>query len=254
MPVCDSVLEMFRSVCDEKLALTAEVASLKRQNHSLELRNKSLEIRLLDAKDRIVSLQQFCEGETNMRRTAQEALDKARKALNSARLEREDMFKAYRNSCQEAELLRSELIRRGADDPRKPKPPCDTAFAALQLVCKNWDREECLADLRTQRAENLRRIDALKSGRELKMGDVMAALEEDTKPPIGTLLFALGNLREQLDMIFHAGVTPTLHPQWFQPPLSLFRTYTDEDSDEAEEGNDMDDESESSESMEEDEQ
>ena len=233
-------MDWVRSVCDESVALKVEVASLK-------LQNQSLEIRLADAKDRIVSLQQFCEGETNMRRTAQEALDKARKALNSARLEREDMFK-------EAELLRSELIRRGADDPRKPKPPCDTAFAALQLVCNNWDREECLADLRTQRAENLRRIDALKSGRELKMGDVMAALEEDTKHPTGTLLYALGNLREQLHMIFHSGVTSTLHPEWFQPALSLFRMYTDDDSDEAEEGNDMDDESENSESMEEDEQ
>ena len=240
------ILKWAEAAVDENVALKAEVASLK-------LQNESLEIRLAAASDKITSLQQFCEGETVMRRTAQEALEGVTKALNSARVELEDNFLAAKFWRKDAENLRKELMRRGADDPRKPKSPCDIAFAALDLV-RNWDRDECVTDLRNQRVELLRRIDALKSGRELKMGDVMAALEKDTKHPIGTLLYALGNLREQLHMIFHAGVTPTLHPQWFQPPLSLFRTYTDEDSDEAEEGNDMDDESESSESMEEDEQ
>ena len=200
----------------ENIALKAEVASLK-------LQNESLEIRLAAANDKIVSLQQFCEGETVMRRTAQEALEKATKALNSG----------------------------GADDPRKPKPPCDTAFAALQVVCKHWDREECFADLRKQRSENLRRIAALESGRELKMGTVMRALEEDTEHPTGTLLYALRNVREQLSWIFEseAELNDKPHDQWFEPPLSLFRLSADKNVDSSDEAMDETDEDEDSESL-----
>ena len=211
---------MFR----ENVALKAEVASLK-------LQNESLEIRLAAANDRIVSLQQFCEGETVMRREAEEALRKSTNSLKEATGLSEYHKSQWHSVSVKNEKLKQELMRRGADDPDKPKPPCDTAFAALQVVCKNWDREECFADLRKQRAENLRRIDALKSGRELKMGHVVAALDEDTERPTGTLLYALGNLREQLRTIieYDTGVLDMTHPEWFEPPLSLFRRRADED-------------------------
>ena len=74
------ILKLAEAAVDENDALKAEVASLK--------------IRLADASDKITSLQQFCEGETVMRRTAQEALDGVTKALNSARVELEDNFQA----------------------------------------------------------------------------------------------------------------------------------------------------------------
>ena len=195
-------MEMPGFMFDENIALKAEVASLK-------LQNESLEIRLAAANDKIASLQQFYEGETVMRRTAEATLDGVTKSLAT---------------------------------------PCDTAFAALQVVCKHWDREECFADLRKQRSENLRRIDALKSGRELKMGTVMGALEEDTEHPMGTLLYTLNNLREQLRIIFLCCPISRLHGEWFQPPLSLFREYADQDvnsSDEAMYETDEDDDSES---------
>jgi hypothetical protein len=145
-------------------------------------------------------------------------------------------------------LEKSLAVRRGADDPRKPRPACETALSALDLV-RNWDRDECVTDLRKQRVELHRRIDALKAGRELKMGDVMAALGEDIEHPRGTLLFVLDNLREQLRMIFASDTELDMtHEEWFQPPLSLFR-HADEDV-EADMSDD-DDNSENSESMEE---
>ena len=210
------ILKLAEVAMDDNIALKAEVASLK-------LQNESLEIRLAAANDKIKSLQQFYEGETVMRRTAEEALGGVSKALQSARVEIEDNLRATKYWRQDAEKLREELMRRGADDPRTPKPPCDTAFAALDLV-RNWDRDECVTDLRNQRVELLRRIDALKSGRELKMGDVMAALEEDTEHPTGTLLFALRNMREQLIWIFESDIelNDKPHDQWLEPPLSLF--------------------------------
>ena len=234
------ILKLAEVAIDDNIALKAEVASLK-------LQNESLEIRLAAANDKITSLQQFCEGETVMRRTAQEALHGVTKALNSARVELEDNFQAAKYWRQEAEKLRKELMRRGADDPRKPKPACETTFSALELV-RNWDRDECVTDLRNQRVELLRRIDALKSGRELKMGDVMAALEEDTEHPVGTLLFALHNMREQLRTICNEAFE-YLHDEWTVPPLSLFIQSVDKDSVEA---NMSDNDSENSESMEED--
>jgi hypothetical protein len=224
-------MEMPGSMSDENVALKAEVASLK-------LHNESLEIRLAAANDKIASLQQFYEGETVMRRKAEADLDGVTnfvattlKTLELTRNELGKVCKAW-NHCQNmAEMYRSELLRRGADDPRKSKPPCDTAFAALQVVCKHWDREECFADLRKQRSENLRRIAALESGRELKMGTVMRALEEDTEHPTGTLLYALRNMREQLSWIFEseAELNDKPHDQWFEPPLSLFIERVDED-------------------------
>ena len=146
-------------------------------------------------------------------------------------------------------LEKSLAARRGADDPRKPRPACETAFSALDLV-RNWDRDECVTDLRKQRVELHRRIDALKAGRELKMGEVMAALEEDTEHPVGTLLFVLDNLREQLRTIFESETELDMtHDQWFEPPLSLFRERADEDVEA--DMSDYDDNSENSESMEE---
>ena len=231
---------------DENVALKAEVASLK-------LQNESLEIRLAAANDKIASLQQFYEGETVMRRTAEAALDGVTKSLATTlktleltRNEVGEVCEAWRRCQNTAEMYRSELLRRGADDPRKSKPPCDTAFAALQVVCKHWDREECFADLRKQRSENLRRIAALESGRELKMGTVMRALEENTEHPTGTLLYALRNMREQLRWIFdsEAELNDKPHDQWFEPPLSLFRPSVDS-SDEAMDETDEDEDSES---------
>ena len=159
---------MDRVAVDEIVALKAEVASLK-------LQNESLEIRLTAAHDKIASLQQFCKGETAMRRAGDAVLEATQKSLDAA-LQPQRSLSHMRDYYQgEAEKFRKVLMRRGADDPRKPKPPCDTAFAALQEVSK-WDRDECFADLRKQRAEHLRRIDALRSGMELRMDDVVDAM------------------------------------------------------------------------------
>ena len=62
------------------------------------------------------------------------------------------------------------------------------------------------------------------------MGDVMAALlEEDAGHPIGTLLFALRNMREQLIWIFESDIelNDKPHDQWLEPPLSLFMELVD---------------------------
>jgi hypothetical protein len=136
---------------------------------------------------------------------------------------------------REAEKFRKELMRRGADDPSKPKPPCDTAFAALQVVCKEWDREECFADLRKQRAENLRRIDALKSGREIQMDDVVKAMNEDDgnlrmiEDYRDSLHHVLLEMRAQLREIYDDLEPLSAHQEWFNYPLSMFTVDADSD-------------------------
>ena len=125
---------------DEMYRLKAEVARLKEEN---------------------ASCQQILEGETHLRRRVQDNLDEAISAA--------EYFQG------EAKTFRKELMRRGADDPRKPKPPCDTALAALDLVRK-WDRDECIEDLRKQRVEHLKRIDSLTSTPVVTLD---AGMEED---------------------------------------------------------------------------
>jgi chromosome segregation ATPase len=219
-------------------ALQAEKAALKQQNESLE-------IRLAAAHDKIASLQQFCEGETSMRRTAEASLQEATTALKKATDFSEHCKRQWHSVAHMHAELRQELIRRGADDPSKPKPPCDTAFAALQVVCKQWDREECFADLRKQRAEHLRRIAALKSGRELMMDDVVKAMNEDGHVRMmadfdASLHHVLCELREQLSVIFESFPAESAHEEWFKFPLRMFTLdYVSdmEDSDSMEEDN-----------------
>ena len=153
-----------------------------------------------------------------------------------------------RSEAHQKELnrLTEELIRRGADDPWEPKPPCDTAFAALQAVCK-WDRDECVADLRKQRAERLRRIDALRSGRELQMADVMEAMNKDYGSAMencftDSLHYVLREMREQLSTIFDALKSGTEHEEWFKYPLNVFRQDRHPDMDDVDD--DMEDDEE----------
>ena len=210
------LLRQWSQATIENAALKAEVAGLK--------------ARLTDAHDKIASLQQFLEGEAHMRRTAQAALEAANSAADCALKAQESTRSMLEHFQGEAETFRKELMRRGADDPRKPKPPCETALAALNLV-RDWDRDECVVDLQKQRTELLRKIAALKSGKELKIGDVMAALEEDTEFPKGTLLHALRLLREQISSIW----METIHwdQTWDESPLSLFRPHPEEEEDES---------------------
>jgi hypothetical protein len=136
---------------------------------------------------------------------------------------------SYAELSEENKKLKEELVRRGADHPDKPKPPCDTAFAALQVVCNSWDREECFQDLRQQREELLRRVRALKSGRELMMNDVLQAMNEDGRYP--NILFAgafpfdlhytLAEMREQLNVIWEATPLGQLHEEWGKGPLRM---------------------------------
>ena len=102
-------MEMPGFMSDENVALKAEVASLK-------LQNESLEIRLAAANDKIASLQQFYEGETVMRRTAEATLDGVTKSLATAlktldvtRTETEKVCKAWYHCQNMAEMYRSEL-------------------------------------------------------------------------------------------------------------------------------------------------
>ena len=134
---------------------------------------------------------------------------------------------------KELNRLTDELIRRGAGDPWEPKPPCDTAFAALQAVCK-WDRDECVADLRKQRAESLRRLDAVLSGRELLMDHVTHSMNKDNQTDArmwawwsgASLHSVLRRLRDQLSTIFdsiESHGSEGAHQEWFNYPLREFR-------------------------------
>jgi hypothetical protein len=218
---------MDRVAVDEIAALQAEVASLK-------LQNENLEIRLAAANDKIVSLQQFCEGETALRREGDAILKQTKMSLEDSYQSRRTLGKITDHYQEEAEKFRKELMRRGADDPRKPKPPCDTAFAALQEVSK-WDRDECFADLRKQRAEHLRRIDALKSGREIQMDDVVKAMNKDNSNLRmiddfdASLHHVLFELREQLCVIYESHTTGRMHEEWLKYPLSMFTLEADSD-------------------------
>ena len=223
------LLRQWSAVTIENAALKAEVASLNRQNESLQ-------IRLDAAIDKAALIESFREAETLGRRGAVAAMNACNEELKKATKFGEMCKAQWHSVAYTNEKLREELMRRGADDPRKPKPPCDTAFAALQVVCK-WDRDECVADLRKQRGERLRRIDALRSGRELQMSDVMDAMNKDYGCAMDdyfpdSLHYVLRELREQLFTIFDALKPDTEHEEWFKYPLSVFRRdVTIDDSD-----------------------
>ena len=214
---------------DENVALKAEVASLK-------LQNESLQIRLDSAIDKAALIEQFREAETLGRRELDAALRVCNEELKKVTKFGEFCKSQWHSVAYNNTVLKQELMRRGADDPDKPKPPCDTASAALQLV-RMWDRDECLADLRKQRAERLRRIDALRSGRELQMADVMEAMNKDYGCAMDegfhdSLHYVLREMREQLFNIFDALKSGTEHEEWFKYPLSTFRQdITIDDSD-----------------------
>jgi hypothetical protein len=225
----------------ENVALKAKVASLK-------LQNESLEIRLGAAHDKIKSLQQFCEGETVMRRATAEALEAATTSLNAALKAQESTRGLLQHFQGEAEKFREELMRRGADDPRKPKPECDTAFSALQVVCNRWDRDDCVADLKKQRAEHLRRIGALRSGRELTMDDVVKAMNEDdsnlrmVEDFQASLHHVLSEMREQLCVIYETLDPESAHEEWFKYPLSMFTSIADSENSDMEDDESMESE------------
>ena len=212
----------------------ASIAALQAEKAALKQQNESLEIRLAAAHDKIALLQQFCEGETSMRRTAEASLQEATTALKTAT----EISEFYKKQCHSVagtnEELRQELMRRGADDPWKPKPPCDTAFAALQLVSK-WDRDESFADLKKQRLENLRRIDVLRSGKELMMDDVLHDMKESGWAighggMDGSLHHALGELYQQLRTVYQAIPPTERHSEWEEHPLRYFTLEPDSDS------------------------
>jgi hypothetical protein len=212
---------MDRVAVDEMVVLKAEVASLK-------LQNENLEIRLAAANDKI--------------------LEVTKDSLHSA-LQSQWLLKNMRDHHQgEAEKFRKELMRRGADDPRKPKPECDTAFAALQVVCNRWDRDDCVADLKKQRAEHLRRIDALRSGRELTMDAVAKAMNEDNgnlrmvEDYQASLHHVLSEMREQLCVIYETLDPESAHEEWFKYPLSMFMSIADSENSDMEDDESMESE------------
>ena len=181
--------------------------------------------------DRIESLEARCRGEAAFRRAVQVEVD-------AIKLDRDGWQRRCFELSEENTKLKQELVRRGADHPDKPKPPCDTAFAALQVVCNAWDREECFQDLRKQREEHLRRIRALKSGRELLMNDVVKAMNEDGRYakifggafPFD-LHYTLAELKEQLHEILDATPQEQLHKEWSSRPLRTLMVDVDEDAD-----------------------
>ena len=209
----DRIELILKAVVEENVALKAQV--------------ESLEIRLAAANDRVASLQQFIEGETAMRRAGEEALENATKSLDMALKSVNEMRQTvacyqqqYRVVDDENEELRKELMRRGADDPLAPKPRCQTAMTALNLVCK-WDRDECFADLRKQRLEHLRRIDVLKLGQETFMDDVVKGMRQHGSLICDgymghTLYEVLTMLRAQLQRLY------SQDSEWSEYPLSLF--------------------------------
>jgi hypothetical protein len=214
------VLRWAEAAVDENVALKAEVTALK-------LQNESLEIRLAAAHDKITSLQQFCEGETAMRRAGDEVLEATRKSLDAALQSQRTLSNLRDHYQEEAETFRKELMRRGADDPRQPKPGRDTAFAALQVVCK-WDRDACVQDLKKQRWLLLRRIRRMRSGSWLSMDDVARDMNYTEQFPQIMVDFdmslheALGGLKQQLTKISQDMPNISCHEEWSTPPLSTF--------------------------------
>jgi hypothetical protein len=172
--------------------------------------------------DRIEVLENRCYDEADKYKSAEVEVSKLK-------LDRDGWQRRYFALAEENMKLKQELVRRGADHPDKPKPPCDTAFAALQVVCNSWDREECFQDLRNQREELLRRVRALKSGRELMMNDIVKAMNEDGRYP--TILcagafpydlhYTLAEMREQLNVIWEATPDEQLHEEWGKGPLHM---------------------------------
>jgi len=197
------------------------------ENVALKAQVESLEIRLAAAKDQVASLQQFIEGETAMRRAGEEALENATKSLNAVLKSVNDTRRsaAYfqqqnRIVDDENEELRKELMRRGADDPYARKPSYQTTMAALSVVCK-WDRDECLADLKKQRWEHLRRIDVLKLGQDTFMDDVVKGMRQQGSLICDgymehTLYEVLTMLRAQLQRLYSSD------SEWSEYPLCVF--------------------------------
>jgi hypothetical protein len=225
----------------------ASIAALQAENAALKQQNESLEIRLAAAHDKIASLQQFLEGETHMRRTAQTALEAANEAVvenetlkaevaslkdENNCLERKNFeFQLQADDYQASLDLATKTLRRVCPHlvgPGKVLKPSwtTTAFAALDLVRK-WDRDECVADLKRQLDEHLSMITALKSGRELMMDDVVKAMNEDGDVRMmaefdASLHYVLHELREQLQVIFESFPAKSAHEEWFKFPLRMF--------------------------------
>ena len=197
----------------ENVALMAEVARLK-------LQNESLEIRLTALYDQNRSLHESLEGETYMRRSVEAANEQNIEALRKAKQLADSMTKSWCAAADHNEKLRDELMRRGADDPLVPKPQCQTALAALQVV-RNWDRDVCLMDLRKQRVEHLKRIDVLKLGQDTYMDDVVKGMRQRGSLICdgygdNTLYEVLTMLRSQLQRLY------SNDPEWTEYPLTLF--------------------------------
>ena len=219
------LLRQWSQATIENAALKAEVAGLK--------------ARLTDAHDKIASLQQFLEGEAHMRRTAQAALEAANSAADCALKAQESTRSMLEHFQGEAETFRKELMRRGADDPRKPKPPCETALAVLDLVRK-WDRDACVADLRKQRVQLLQDNENLKKGRNVFMDRVLQDMKENGwsmgHGDLDTSLHdTLGELYYQLYVVYKALPRTQRHAQWEEHPLRYFTLEPDS-------GDEMDDE------------
>ena len=228
---------ILQAAVDENAALKAEVARLK-------LQNESLEIRLATVHDKVASLQQFIEGAMFARREAEAALERQTSVLDFTAQLLEEQTAGAKLWREQAQRLRQELIHRGADDPMSRKPQCEnTVFAALQLVSK-WDRDESFTDLKKQRLESLRRIDVLKTGKELMMDDVVNEMNKDgcrMMPEFkANLHYVLRELREQLREIYEAIPHESAHDEWFKYPLSMFTLDYVEGSD-MDESSDMDD-------------
>jgi hypothetical protein len=243
---------VLQQVFQPKLCVCRVILSAARMDHSklvkenvaLKAQVESLEIRLTAAHDKVASLQQFIEGETKMRRAAEAALDGVTNSLEAALRTAKEQTERVQFWRESAQKWRQELIRKGADDPAKPKPECETAFAALQLVSK-WDRNEGFADLRKQRLENLRRINVLKRGEELMMVDVVQAMREDGYDVADgdwkcSLYCFLSKLSSQLRDVYGATSPYVRHSAWEAYPLQMFtlEPYPDSDMDES---SDMDD-------------
>ncbi len=155
-----------------------------------------------DCKER----QRGCFNENEQKHEALKELKKVQQELTELKAEKAELAVALQCSKLEVEKLTTELLRRGADHSDKPRPPCGTAFAALQVVCKSWDRDVCFDDLRKQRNRARVEMEEMKTGRLLKMNDVLLGMfEEDYIPRLAweecndmSLYEFLAKLRRQL--------------------------------------------------------
>jgi cell division protein FtsB len=216
--------------------LNEELTGFQQQIKSLQDKNESLE----DENEILKEQKKYLEDSQGLTRSAwTDSLEKgrrdARTSLRTIRVEKDHWHKMWQICKDEVHRLRNELMRRGADDPWKPKPQCETALAALNLV-RHWDRDARIDELWGHISWCRGRMLTYKTGREVLMEDVTKAMREDGyywMPPDWdnkSLHDVLAKLYNQIRFVDMNTQAEARHPVWDNFPLVRFTSGPDTDS------------------------